>query len=526
MSPIDAYAVRFGAGYKWYATITVMLATIVTTAASTMVNVALPDIMGAFGLGADQVQWLSTGFLAAMTATMLLTAWALGRFGYRMCFLWALIVFVVGSILGATSSSGGWIILARVLQGMASGLIQPLAMVVLSQVFPHEQRGRAMGIYGIGVVLAPALGPALAGFLVDEYNWRDVFLVIVPLCLIAIAAALVFLPGRDTRREKASFQFDGLGFLFLSAFLVCLLSALSNGQREGWYSDLILSLFAVALASAVAFVAWELTCRTPLLNLRVFANGRFSASCLVAFALGVGIYGSTYIVPLFVQLVQGYTPTRAGLLLMPAGFVLALVFPLAGHIGDRVPPWIPVMVGLFFFGLSNGLCAGSDVDTPFWSLALWIVLGRIGLGLITPSLNAGALRALPHEQLAQGSGTLNFVRQFGGALGVNLLSVLIDRQTTFHGDALAQAMTPATSAASATLQQLGLMLAHWGNPFGTRLPSGVPPAALAYLESVLVPKARMLAYQDGFLVVALMFFVSLLPAWLMRRRQISGQRSS
>jgi EmrB/QacA subfamily drug resistance transporter len=517
MSPIEACAVRFGAGYKWYATIAVMLGTVVTTAAATMVNVAMPDIMGAFGLGADQVQWLSTGFLAAMTATMLLTDWALDQFGYRLCFAGALTLFIIGSIVGATSASGSEIIVARVMQGMASGLIQPSAMVVLSRVFTHEQRGRAMGVYGIGVVLAPALGPTLAGFLIDEYNWRYVFVVMAPVCIAAIVVVMIFLPGRDTRRAKAGFHFDGVGFFFLAAFLVCLLSALSNGQRQGWNSDLILAGFAFALASAVAFIAWELSCRKPLLQLRIFANRRFSASCMVAFALGVGIYGSTYIAPLFVQLVQGYTPTRAGLLLMPSGFVLALVFPIAGHLGDRIPPWIPVTGGLAIFGISNWLCSGANVDTSFWSLAAWIVLGRIGLGFITPSLNAGALRALPHEQLAQGSGTVNFVRQFGGAMGVNLLSVLIDRRTTFHGDALGQAVTPATSAAYAAIRQLDFLFVHWGNPFGNRIPAGVPPAAMEYLEGMLIPKARWLSYQDGFLAVALMFFISLVPALLMRR---------
>jgi MFS transporter, DHA2 family, multidrug resistance protein len=519
MSPIEAYAARFGAGYRWFATITVMLATITTTGASTMVNVAMPAIMGAFGLGQDQVQWLSTGFLAAMTATMLLTAWALDRFGYRLSFLGALVVFTLGSVAGVASSSGSEVILARVLQGMASGLIQPMAMVVLSQVFPLEQRGRAMSIYTIGVVLSPVLGPTLGGFLVDEYSWRYVFLAIVPVCVVAMAAA-VFLPGRDTRQGAASRRFDGFGFFFLVVFLVSLLNALSNGQREGWNSDLILALFAATLASSVAFVAWELTYRMPLLNLRVFASGGFTASCLVAFVLGAGIYGSTYIVPLFVQLVQGYTPTRSGMLLMPAGLVLGMVSPMAGYLADRLPPWAPVMTGLALFVLSNWLCGGADVDTPFWSLAGWMVVGRIGLGLITPSLNAGALRALSHELLAQGSGTVNFVRQFGGAMGVNLLSVLIDRRTTFHADALAQAMTPATSAAGAAVQQLGLMLVHWGNPFGTRLPSGAPPAAMTYLETLIVPKAQLFAYQDGFLVVAVIFFAALLPALLMGRRQV------
>lgn len=518
MSPIESYAERYGARYKWIATCTVMLCTIVTTAASTMVNVALPDIMGAFGMGQDQVQWLSTGFLAAMTATMLLTAWALGRFGYRWTFLGALAVFIIGTVAGAASSTSSEIILARVLQGMASGLIQPSTMVVLSQVFPWNQRGRAMSIYTIGVVLAPALGPTLAGYLVDEYSWQYVFLAVLPVCLAAMAAASVFLPDRDTRHDVAAYRFDAFGFLLLVVCLVCLLSAISNGQREGWGSDLILALFFAAFAAAAAFVFWELTCRLPLLNLRVFANGPFTASCLVAFALGGGIYGSTYIVPLFVQLVQGYTATRTGFLLMPAGFVLALASPIGGRLADRLPPWGPVMVGLALFGLSNWLTAGADEDTSFWLLAWWTVVGRIALGIITPPLNAGALRVLPHEMLAQGSGTLNFVRQLGGAMGVNLLSVVIDQRTTFHGDALAQAMTPATAAAGAAVQQLGLMLTHWGNPFGTRLPSNAPPAAMNYLETMVVPKAQLLAYQDGFHIVAVLFFATLLPALLMRRR--------
>ncbi|MDR3537463.1 MAG: MFS transporter, partial [Acetobacteraceae bacterium] len=217
MSPLEAYAVRFGASYKWLATLAVMLSCIATTAASTMVNVALPDISGAFGLGDDQVQWLSTGFLAAMTATMLLSAWTLGRFGYRMAFLGAQAIFIASSVAGAMASSGGAVILARVFQGTACGLIQPLAMVVLSQVFPRERRGQAMGIYTLGIVLSPALGPSLGGYLVDQFSWRDVFLAIVPLCLLAMAVTAIFLPGRDTRAGTKRPPFDGVGFTSLAA---------------------------------------------------------------------------------------------------------------------------------------------------------------------------------------------------------------------------------------------------------------------------------------------------------------------
>ena len=383
MSPIEEYGARFGPRYKWWATITVMIGTIVTIAASTMVNVALPDVMGAFGVGEDQVQWLSTAFLAAMTATMLLTAWAIDKIGHRLAFVGALAMFMVGSIGGALADTFAEVIVARVLQGIASGLIQPLAMVVMSEVFPASQRGRAMGIFGIGIVLSPAVGPTFGGWLVDEYSWRFVFMAIVPVTALAIATAAVFLPGRD-RSERPPSPFDGFGFLFLVSFLLCLLSGLSNGQRAGWNSDLILALFAGAAISGVAFIGWEFRCRTPLLDLHVFASGPFSASCFVAFTFGVGIFGSTYIVPMFVQLVQGYTATRAGLLLMPAGLVLGVIFPLAGALSDRVPAWQPVLAGLAIFGLSNWYCCNADIDTPFWTFAWWVALGRIGSGLITP----------------------------------------------------------------------------------------------------------------------------------------------
>jgi hypothetical protein len=269
----------------------------------------------------------------------------------------------------------------------------------------------------------------------------------------------------------------------------------------------------------VGFIAWELTCATPLLNLRVFGFGAFSACCVVSFMLGLGIFASTYIIPMFVQLVQGYTPTRSGLLLMPPGLVLGVMFPLAGMLSDRMSPMPPVIAGLALFGYSNWLCGDADTNTPFWVFAGWIMLGRVGSGLMSPALNAGALRALPAALLAQGSGAVNFVRMLGGALGVNLLSVFIDRRMVFHGDALATAQAQGNVAAGAAVQQLTIMLAHWGNPFGSRLAGGSHPAAAAFLEAMLVPKARLFAYKDGFLIVAVLFFFALVPALLIPRKK-------
>ncbi|ATA25264.1 multidrug MFS transporter [Brenneria goodwinii] len=518
MSPIEAQAARFGDAYRWMATATIMLGTIATTATATIVNVAMHDIMGAFGMGQDQVQWLSTAFLASMTATMLATAWALERFGYRHTFVGSLVIFVIGSVLGAVSQNGAEVILARILQGGASGIIQPLAMVVISQVFPPSQRGKAMGIYGVGIVLAPALGPAAGGMMVDQLDWRAVFMVVVPFCLAGIAAAMFILPGKQRQTDAPKHQFDGIGFTLLVIALVTLLSGLSNGQREGWDSFLIIGLLACSLLTGIAFIFHQLITPHPLLSLRVFSNRAFSAGCIVAFALGAGIYASTYIIPLFVQTIQGYTPTRSGLLLMPAGLALGLVFPIAGNISDRMVPYIPIIIGLALFGLSCWLSSAADTDTPFWTMAWWIVLGRIGLGLMLPALNAGALRALPPETLAQGAGSLNFIRQLGGALGVNLLSIFIERRGTFHGEILAQSLTRDNAVSTDIIRQLSGFYTHWGNPFGEPLSSSVNPGVMAFIERVLTPKAQMFAYQDGFYMVAMCFFAAIIPALFIRRR--------
>ncbi|AUH02126.1 MFS transporter [Prodigiosinella confusarubida] len=517
MSPIEAQTQRFGHTYRWLATVTVMLGTIATTATATIVNVAMHDIMGAFGMGQDQVQWLSTAFLASMTATMLMTAWTLERFGYRATFVGALVVFVLGSIMGTLSQSSTEVIIARILQGSASGIIQPLAMIIISQVFPASERGRAMGIYGVGVVLAPALGPAAGGLMVDQLDWRAVFMVVVPFCLAGIAAALVVLPGKSADTATPRHKFDLPGFILLLIALTTLLAGLSNGQREGWNSFFIIGMLSCSVLTTLAFIINELLTPQPLLSLRVFNNRAFTAGCIVAFALGAGIYGSTYIIPLFVQTIQGYTPTRSGLLLMPAGLALGMVFPLAGTLSDRVKPHYPVIIGLLLFGLSCWLSSDADTNTPFWTMAWWIVVGRVGLGVMLPALNAGALRALTPDKLAQGAGSLNFIRQLGGALGVNLLSVLIERRTTFHGEMLAESLTAANPVGNDAIRQLGSLYTHWGNPFGDPFNISVNPGVMEFIQRMLTPKAQMLAYQDGFYIVAVFFFAAIIPAWFIRQ---------
>ncbi|TAK82279.1 MAG: DHA2 family efflux MFS transporter permease subunit [Betaproteobacteria bacterium] len=517
MSSTEALFARYGPSYRWMATGTALVASIAVILSATIVNVAIPDVMGAFGIDQTKAQWLSTGFLAAMTATMLLTDWAARALGQRGTITAALLAFTAGSLLGGIAPNEDVLIAARVIQGAAAGVVQPMAMVTMFQVFPPERRGAAMGIYGIGVVLAPALGPWVGGLLMDSFNWRYVFYLGVPFAALGLALANMFLPTRADTGPRPRFDWIGLGLM--SVFLPALLTAFSSGQRAGWESDTVLGEFAVAAVALTGFLWWERHTAKPLLDLRVFSQGAFSAAALVSFVLGAGLFGTTYLLPIFVQTIQGMTPTQAGLLLMPGGFALALLFPIAGRLSDHLAPGILIATGLVVFAYSSYLTSYADVHTGFWLLAWWVVLSRVGLGLVFPALNAGSLRVLAPEFLAQGSGAINFTRQLGGAFGVNLLAVALERRTMFHADALAATQTPDNAATLALLAQVAGLTKSAGLPDFQQL-----PAAAWFLGQSVYLQASTLAYRDGFLITAIVFAAALVPTWFLERYRRRMQR--
>ncbi len=474
---------RYGSKYPWLATGTVLLGTISTVLTATIVNVALPEIMHTFTLGQGSVQILSTGFLAAMTSTMLLNAWLIERLGLRTTYLLAMGLFFFASLLGGLASLPSVLICSRLIQGAAAGVLQPFAMQVLFQVFPPEKRGSAMGIMGIGIVLAPAFGPPLGGIMVDSFSWHYVFFLGLPLAAAAFIMAIFFLPKQSSPKEPR--PFDWLGFAFMMIFMVNLFYAMANGQHDGWGTQNILIPLILALVFCGVFIVWELKQDAPLLNMKLFSKPGFTGACLVATIFGAGNFGTMYLVPLFVQTIQGYSPTQSGLLLMPAGLILAIVFPISGRLADRLQPYLPIMIGLGLFALSSFLMSNVRLETPFWIFMLWLIIGRIGLGTIIPSLSAGALRALPLAQISQGSGALNFIRQLGGAFGVNLFSVLLDRRTNTHFHALSEMS---------------------GNTRTTHF------------------QANIIGYQDSFLMVGVIFLLAFLPAFLMKRQIIDHSK--
>jgi len=495
---------------KWLATATVLCGMLASILSSTMVNVAIPDIMGAFGIGQDQAHWLSTGFLAAMTASMPMVAWLRQTFGARALFFVSMAVFSLAALVGESAETIELVIASRVVQGFCAGLSQPLAMLTIFQLFPPDNRGQAMGIFGMGVILAPALGPTFGGLIVDNFGWRYVFLGSLPMCVLGMLMSLVFLPGRDP--DAARTRFDWLGLALVATSVVCLLNALSNGPRWGWDSNAIVILVTISILGTVALLVWESTVSNPMINLALYRNLRFAAASMVAFIFGAGMFGSMYLIPLFAQTVQQLTPTDSGLMLMPAGMILIFVFPIAGRMADRVPPHGPIIAGLVAFAIAGWLLAQTDVNTSFATMVWLVIAGRVGLGFVIPSMNSSALRALPPHLLSQGSGAINFVRMLGAAFGVNGLAFIIESRAQHHAEMLTATQTAGNPTTMVYLRQLEAMLAESGLAAAER-----SAMALDFLGRAIFAQANTFAFHDAYLVVSLIFLMAVVPAWVLGR---------
>lgn len=410
------------AAKRWTIALTVLMGTIAVVLNATVVNVAITPIMTAFDLGQASAQWISTAFLAAMTATMLASARVMERFGQRRTFVIALAVFLAGCLVAAASPDAGVLIAARTLQGATAGIIQPLALVVIFQGFDDRQRGRALGVYGMGVVLAPALGPTVGGFLIDWLSWRAVFLPSIPFCLIGLIAGAYVLP--EGLSDRSPSRFDWLGFALLVVTLVSLLTGLTALSQYAALRGTVLTV--VGALFALAFVVRLLTSPHPLIRTAVFAYPRFVLASGIATLYGVGLYASTYLVPLLAQSVQRLSASQTGLVMMPAGLTLLAIFPLGGRLADRFPAYWLNIVGCGGFALATFGLAMTGAHTAFWQLALLVAFGRMALGIMMPALNIGGLRGLPPRLTQQGSSVISFCRQLGGTLGVNLLALWLE----------------------------------------------------------------------------------------------------
>jgi EmrB/QacA subfamily drug resistance transporter len=443
---------RYGERYRWLVLLSVMVGTMASIMSSTIVNVAIPDLSHYFALGQDRAQWVTSGFMVATTVSMLTTPWLLVRYGYRATYVGAMVLLLAGGMGGGVAGHFGLVLAARVAEGLAAGVVQPIPAVIILYAFkPHEQ-GRASGIFGMGVVLAPAIGPSLGGLLVDWFGWRSIFFMVAPFCVASIALAYKYIPVTapgGVPADRGGEPLDWRGLALGAVGTLCLLNGLV-ALHSGPYAQALL-LLGGALLSLALFLWWQRRVATrgqkPLMDLRVFGYRQFAMGSVVAFIYGTALFGSTYLLPVFMQLGLQLSPSHVGTIMLPSGLVLALTIPMVGRLADRTPTHWLVGTGLALLGLSFLLMVLIGPQSALWMLVLFAVLGRIGLGFILPSLNLGAMRPLDKSLISQGSSVIGFVRMLGGAAGVSLCGIVLEWRLAAHGDTLA---ATATSTARVT----------------------------------------------------------------------------
>ena len=457
---------RYGERYRWLLLLAVMIGTMASIMSSTIINVAVPDMSHYFILGQERAQWVASGFMVAMTVSMLTTPWLLARYGYRRTYSGTMWLLLIGGVVGGVSNDFNLVLAARVAEGLAAGVVQPIPAIIILRAFePHEQ-GRATGIFGMGVVLAPALGPSLGGLLVDWFGWRSIFFMVVPFCLVSLWLARRFVPTTAPGGQAAGQDGDTLdwpGLLLASVGTLCFLNSLV--QLHAGAVILAGGLLVVALLALAGF--WTRQRRLgrqmaqdghpPLMNPALFRQRSFAMGSIVAFIYGMAMFGSTYLLPVYMQLGLGLSPSYVGTILLPAGLVLAVTIALAGRLADRQPAHVLVSIGLTLLSASFALMVTVTLSTGIWLLVAWAILGRIGLGFILPSLNLGAMRVLPKPLIPQGASAINFLRMLGGSVGVSLCGIVLEWRLAAHGDTLTNPVS--SPARLAAFDEAFLMLA-------------------------------------------------------------------
>lgn len=447
---------RFGPLYRFWLLGVLMLGSMVMVLSSTSINVALPAIMDEFMMGRPMAQWLATGFLAAMTSGLLLAAWAQAKLGSRLTVQISIGLFVVCSILALMATAGWQLIVLRTLQGAAAGIIQPLATVLIFRVYAGGGRGAALGMYGLGLMIAPSIGPTVGGYLVDHFGWMSAFWLPLPVCFVLMIAGHWLLPDEGNPNAK---RLDVLSFLMLTIAIFAGLAAISEAQRYAWGDWRVTALALITVLCAVVFFVRTLNSKKPILSLRLWRLAPFRRASWVALALGLGLYGSTYLIPLFLQTIMGYSAGEAGALLLPAGILLGLASFASGWLCDRIAVVWLLCAGLFLFALSSVWYGIWGASNGFLWLCVMAGLGRMGFGLIMPALSMASLDGLTVDELPYGAGAVTFVRQLAGAFGINVLTVFLEWQyVSLGGDFIAE-----TIAFERTFIVLGLafLLALW-----------------------------------------------------------------
>ena len=504
---------------RWWILLGLIMAAALEILDTTVVNVALPQMQGNLGATTDEIAWVSTGYILSNVIVLPMTAWLSGRFGRKRYLMVSILIFNIARFMCGLSGSLGEIVFWRLIQGAGGAALISTAQSTIVEIFPRSQIATVQSIFGLGLIVTPTLGPLLGGYITDNYSWRTIFFIHIPLAIASLALVGLFL--QDSLHQKRSSTVDVPGIGMLAAGMGSLQYVLEEGERYDWFSDpTITRLTVVAVVSLVGFVWWELSPRNraPILDLRVLKDRGLAGSVVLGLVLGFGLYGGVFIYPLFVQTILGFTPTATGLALLPGGIMTAVAVILCGRVLQKgFDARVLIVAGMFVYMAAMWMLGHLTTQSGQSDTQAGLMVRGFGLGLVFIPISTVAFAGLQGAQIAQGSALYNLMRQLGGSFGIAVLNTYIVKMSAFHRAELVSNLHPGDALFTARLNgAAGALVAGGGYS-----PAAAQAAALHLLDRTVQAQASTMAYNNAFILLGLTFLLAL-PAVLLLRRPKRG----
>ncbi len=486
----------------WIIACAVMLATFMEVLDTTIVAVALPHVAGSLSASTDEATWTLTSYLVSNAIILPASGWLARRFGRKRFLLACIVLFTCSSLACGLATSLGMLILARVVQGVGGGALQPLSQAILLESFPPEKRGMAMAAFALGVVVAPILGPTLGGWLTDNYTWRWAFYINIPVGVMAVVMINAFVEDPPYIREARPGRIDAMGFGLMAVALATLQIILDRGQQDDWFAaDWVRWFAAASVLSLMAFLVRELTVGEPVVNLRVLRDRNFAVGIVLITMVGVALYSAITLLPLFLQTLMGYSALQSGLAVSPRGAGALMTMPVVGYLSDKVDfrkliatGFIVVAASLWWLGAINLEIAMSNIVWPS-------VFTGVGLSMIFVPLSAVAMGTLPQAEMGNASGIFNLMRNVGGSVGISAVTTMLIRDAQVHQATMVAHLTPGDIAFGLRSQALLSYLAgHFDQADAAR-------RAQAVMYGELQRQATLWAFVNNFRLLALICLV-------------------
>jgi len=500
--------------HPWIVAGTVMLATFMEVLDTSVANVALPHMAGNLGATADEATWVLTAYLVANAIILPMSGWFSMIFGRKRYYMTCVFLFTLSSALCGLAPSLFWLIVFRVMQGVGGGALQPISQAILRETFPREKQGMAMAVFGIGVVFAPVIGPTLGGWITDNWSWRWIFYINIPVGVLSLLMTqmLVFDPPWLRRRSLREGHIDFMGLGLLTLGLGALEIMLDEGQRNDWFgSNMIVTAAVLAAVCLVAVVFWELRHEHPVVDFHLLKDRDFAISSFSMFSLGFVLYGSTVLLPLFMQELLGYSATDSGLALSPGGLVVMACMPAVGMLVSRVQPRWLVAFGLAVSAVGLWMMSGFSLGVDFRHILWARCVQSVGMAFLFVPINAMAFYYMAREKLNYGTGIMNLARNIGGSCGIAFSVTMLARRAQFHQSVLAGHVTALDAGFRQMLQGTTQMLHQYGWSL-----ADAGQRAQAMMYGLVQQQSAALAFLDTFRVQAWVF-VGLIPFMFLMR---------